>query len=220
MWVIFAWNKPWSRLQKPKLQSNCSFFDKEFKVSNKEGVNNARYQASRSCFWKGNLRSYPPTVPDHYILSERSRWNGAGFFLQVDHWSDWWYSEFCKMAFRFVVSIGIEKRRTNDTGAVYNPVYEWVLCGRTWKRRSERQTDSCKVNKAKWWRPARWLVSLYLPFDMPTVRFRSLIVWSAKEFGAPFGEVLRLILCWSSCRTIRWFYEHKLQAWDRQPPDF
>lgn len=189
------------------------FFDKEFQVSNKEGINNLVTEADHASE-AAIIKVIRQHFPDHYILSEE-----AGELPQDSNYK--WIIDpidgtinFSKGIPLCCVSIGIEKDGKMILGAVYNPIMnEFFIAEKGTgaflndKRiQVSAQTEvlkSCLVTGF----PYTYLHTANGPIQV----FERLITK-----GIPVRRLgsAAIDLCWVACGRFDGFYEHKLQAWD------
>ncbi len=189
------------------------FFDKEFTVSNKEGVNNlvteADHASEQAIF--SVIRQH---FPNHYILSEET-----GELVQ-DSTIKWIIDpidgtvNFANGIPLCCVSIGVEQEGTMILGAVYNPFMNEFFFAERGKgatlngkpihvSRQNEVLKSCLVTGFP-----------YTYLDMPNGPlevFERLI-----RKGIPVRRLgsAAIDLCWVAAGRFDGFYEHKLQAWD------
>lgn len=189
------------------------FFDKEFQVSNKEGVNNLVTEADHASE-AAIIKVIRQHFPDHYILSEE-----AGELPQDSNYK--WIIDpidgtinFSKGIPLCCVSIGIEKDGKMILGAVYNPIMNEFFIAEKGagaflndkKIQVSTQTEvlkSCLVTGF----PYTYLHTANGPIQV----FERLITK-----GIPVRRLgsAAIDLCWVACGRFDGFYEHKLQAWD------
>ncbi len=189
------------------------FFNKEFQVSNKEGVNNLVTEADHASE-AAIIKVITNHFPDHYILSEE-----AGELPQDSNYK--WIIDpidgtinFSKGIPLCCVSIGIEKDGKMILGAVYNPIMNEFFIAEKGvgaflndkKIQVSAQTEvlkSCLVTGF----PYTYLHTANGPIQV----FERLITK-----GIPVRRLgsAAIDLCWVACGRFDGFYEHKLQAWD------
>jgi len=189
------------------------FFDKEFKVSNKEGVNNLVTEADHASE-KAIFEVIRQQFPDHYILSEE-----AGEMAQDSSYK--WIIDPIDGTVNFAngipiccVSIGIEKDGQMILGAVYNPfMNEFFVAergqGAFLNDKRIHVSEQSEVMKA-------CLVTgfPYTYLDMPNGPLQVFDRLIRK--GIPVRRLgsAAIDLCWVAAGRFDGFYEHKLQAWD------
>ncbi len=189
------------------------FFDKEFQVSNKEGINNLVTEADHASE-AAIIKVITQHFPTHYILSEE-----AGELPQDSNYK--WIIDpidgtinFSKGIPLCCVSIGIEKDGKMILGAVYNPIMNEFFIAEKGvgaflndkKIQVSAQTEvlkSCLVTGF----PYTYLHTANGPIQV----FERLITK-----GIPVRRLgsAAIDLCWVACGRFDGFYEHKLQAWD------
>ena len=189
------------------------FFNGEFKISNKEGINNLVTEADHAAE-KAIFEVIRQEFPNHYLLSEE-----AGEIVQESSYK--WIIDPIDGTVNFAngipicaVSIGLEKDGEIIMGAVYNPIlsefffaekgYGATLNAKqiTVSLKTEVGT-SCLVTGF----PYSYLESKNGPLDV----FARLI-----RQGIPVRRLgsAAMDLCWVAAGRFDGFYEHKLNAWD------
>jgi myo-inositol-1(or 4)-monophosphatase len=189
------------------------FFDGDFAISNKEGVNNLVTEADHAAE-KAIFDVIRHEYPDHYILSEET-----GEIVQESSYK--WIIDPIDGTVNFAngipiccVSIGIEYEGEMLMGAVYNPFIKELFFaqrgfGATMNNKrihvsdEQRLINSCLVTGFP-----------YTYLDMPNGPlqvFEKLI-----RKGVPVRRLgsAAIDLCWVAAGRFDGFYEHKLQAWD------
>jgi len=189
------------------------FFNGQFSISNKEGINNlvteADHAAERAIF--DVIRA---DFPDHALLSEE-----AGEIIQEADYK--WIIDPIDGTVNFAhgiplccVSIALEQAGKVVMGAVYNPfLQELFFAQKGWGAtlndkkiqvsKKEKVGSSCLVTGFP-----------YTYLDMPNgplTVFEKLI-----RQGIPVRRLgsAAIDLCWVAAGRFDGFYEHKLQAWD------
>jgi len=189
------------------------YFDKQFSISNKEGINNLVTEVdhkSEAAIMEVIRKDYP----DHYILSEE-----AGEIKQDSEYK--WIIDPIDGTVNYAnnipiacVSIGLEKNGEMLFGAVYNPmINEFFFAQKGWgatlndrKIHVSDKTDvttSCLVTGFP-----------YTYLDMPNGPLQVFDKFIRK--GIPVRRLgsAAIDLCWVAAGRFDGFYEHKLQAWD------
>ncbi|MDB5230509.1 MAG: inositol-monophosphatase [Chitinophagaceae bacterium] len=189
------------------------YFDKTYKISNKEGVNNLVTEVdhkSEDCI----IQIIREDFPDHQILSEES-----GAFIQDSSYK--WIIDPIDGTVNYAhgipiccISIGIEKDGEMIMGAVYNPfINEFYFAQRGWgsslndkKIQVSNETDvlkSCLVTGFP-----------YTYLDEPNGPLQIFEKFIRK--GIPVRRLgsAAMDLCWVAAGRFDGFYEHKLAAWD------
>ena len=189
------------------------YFQKEFKISNKEGINNLVTEADHASE-KAIFEVIKNDYPDHFILSEE-----AGEIATDSSFK--WIVDPIDGTVNFAhgipiccVSIGIEQDGEIIMGAVYNPfINEFYFAqkgfGATLNDKIIKVSDETEVSKA-------CLVTgfPYTYLDQPN---GPLEVFSRLiRKGVPVRRLgsAAMDLCWVAAGRFDGFYEHKLQAWD------
>jgi myo-inositol-1(or 4)-monophosphatase len=189
------------------------FFNGEFKISNKEGVNNLVTEADHAAE-KAIFEVIKQHHPDHFILSEET-----GEIARDSPFK--WIIDPIDGTVNFAngipiccVSIGIEHDGQMMMGAVYNPFFNELFFaqrgfGATLNDKIIRVSDKDKVINS-------CLVTgfPYTYLDMPNGPlqvFEKLI-----RNGVPVRRLgsAAIDLCWVAAGRFDGFYEHKLAAWD------
>jgi myo-inositol-1(or 4)-monophosphatase len=189
------------------------FIDIDFKISNKEGVNNLVTEVDHAAE-KAIIDIIKRNHPHHYILSEES-----GEIFQESQYK--WIIDPIDGTVNFAhripiccISVGVEHAGKMVLGAVYNPyMNEFFLaengCGATLNDRPIKVSKKEKVESA-------CLVTgfPYTYLEMPN---GPLEVFSRLiKSGIPVRRLgsAAIDLCWVACGRFDGFYEHKLNAWD------
>lgn len=189
------------------------YFEGEFTISNKEGVNNLVTEADHASE-KAIFEVIRQDYPDHYILSEE-----AGAITMDSNYK--WIIDPIDGTVNFAnglplccVSVGIEQAGDMILGAVYNPfIREFFFAqkgyGATLNDKKIQVSDETSVSKA-------CLVTgfPYTYLDQPNgpLEVFSRLIRS----GVPVRRLgsAAIDLCWVAAGRFDGFYEHKLQAWD------
>jgi myo-inositol-1(or 4)-monophosphatase len=189
------------------------FFNNEFKIQYKEGVNNPVTEADHAAE-KAIMAVIKAQFPDHFILSEE-----AGEIVQDSNYK--WIIDPIDGTINFAkgiplncVSIGVEHNKEIVLGAVFNPHLNELFFAEKGKGSvlnekpisvsTETQvTKSCLVTGF----PYTYLDSRNGPLEV----FERLI-----RVGVPVRRLgsAAIDLCWVACGRFDGFYEHKLEAWD------
>jgi myo-inositol-1(or 4)-monophosphatase len=189
------------------------FFNGDFKITNKEGINNpvteADHAAEKAIF--GVIKN---DFPDHFILSEE-----AGEIVMDSSYK--WIIDPIDGTINFAngipiccISVGLEYNGKIILGAVYNPIMkEFFIAekglGATLNDKKiavsskTAVVNSCLVTGF----PYTYLDTPNGPLQV----FEKLI-----RKGVPVRRLgsAAIDLCWVACGRFDGFYEHKLQAWD------
>jgi myo-inositol-1(or 4)-monophosphatase len=190
------------------------FFNQQFKISNKEGVNNLVTEADHASE-KAIIEVINSKFPGHYIMSEE-----AGEIIQDSNYK--WIIDPIDGTVNFAhaiplccVSIGIEKDGEMILGAVYNPNMNELFIAEKGKGATLNDMPIHVSKKQEVLRAC--LVTgfpytyLDLPENGPIDIFERLI-----RKGIPVRRLgsAAIDLCWVACGRFDGFYEHKLEAWD------
>jgi myo-inositol-1(or 4)-monophosphatase len=189
------------------------FADLEFKISNKEGINNLVTEVDHASE-KAIIDVIRKNFPDHYILSEE-----AGEIVQDSTYK--WIIDPIDGTVNFAhhipiccISIGLEVDKKMELGAVYNPfLNEFFIAekgkGATLNDKTIHVSSKEKVENA-------CLVTgfPYTYLDEPNGPLQVFERFIRK--GIPVRRLgsAAIDLCWVACGRFDGFYEHKLQAWD------
>lgn len=189
------------------------FFNGEFKISNKEGVNNLVTEADHAAE-KAIFDVIQSEYPGHFILSEET-----GEIIMDSTYK--WIIDPIDGTVNFAngipiccVSIGVEKDGQMVLGAVYNPFLNELFFaqhgfGATLNNKKIQVSEktevlhSCMVTGF----PYTYLDTPNGPLQV----FEKLI-----RKGVPVRRLgsAAIDLCWVAAGRFDGFYEHKLQAWD------
>jgi myo-inositol-1(or 4)-monophosphatase len=189
------------------------FFNNDFKISNKEGVNNLVTEADHASE-KAIIEVIKSAFPDHYILSEE-----AGKLPKDSEYK--WIVDPIDGTINFAhgiplncVSIGIEHEGEIVMAAVYNPHLNELFFAEKGKGATlndkpiyvSEQTETIKA----------CLVTgfPYTYLNMPNGPLEIFERFIRK--GVPVRRLgsAAIDLCWVACGRFDGFYEHKLEAWD------
>jgi len=189
------------------------FFNNEFKISNKEGINNLVTEADHASE-AAIIQVIKTAYPDHHILSEE-----AGELIQDSNYK--WIIDPIDGTVNFAhgiplncVSIGIEHDSEIVLAAVYNPhMNEFFLAekgkGATLNDKSIRVSEQTKAIKS-------CLVTgfPYTYLNIPNGPLQIFERFISK--GVPVRRLgsAAIDLCWVAAGRFDGFYEHKLEAWD------
>ncbi len=189
------------------------FFQGEFKISNKEGVNNLVTEADHASE-KAIFSVIKNDFPDHFILSEE-----AGEIITDSTYK--WIIDPIDGTVNFAhgipiccVSIGLEQDGEMIMGAVYNPfINEFYFAQRGFGASLNdikiQVSGETSVDKA-------CLVTgfpyTYLDHPNGPLEVFSRLI----RKGVPVRRLgsAAMDLCWVAAGRFDGFYEHKLQAWD------
>ena len=189
------------------------FFNGEFKISNKEGINNLVTEADHAAE-KAIIEVIQKDFPDHFILSEETG--------EIKTNSEYkWIIDPIDGTVNFAngipiccVSIGLEKDGEMIYGAVYNPIMDEFFFAQKGfgaslndkKISIGNKTTVIKSNLVTGF-PYSYLDSPNGPIQV----FEKLI-----RAGVPVRRLgsAAIDLCWVAAGRFDGFYEHNLQAWD------
>jgi myo-inositol-1(or 4)-monophosphatase len=189
------------------------YFNKDFKIGNKEGINNLVTEADHASE-KVILEVIRKNFPDHYILSEE-----AGELIQDSSYK--WIIDPIDGTVNFAhgiplncVCIAIEHNGEIIMSSIYNPHLEELFfaekgCGTLLNDKPTHVSDETDVAKA-------CLVTgfPYTYLDTPNGPLQVFEKFIRK--GVPVRRLgsAGIDLCWVACGRFDGFYEHKLEAWD------
>lgn len=189
------------------------FFNGEFKITNKEGINNPVTEADHAAE-KAIFEVIKADFPDHFILSEE-----AGE-IKMD--SDYkWIIDPIDGTINFsngipicCVSIGLEHEGKIVMGAVYNPLMEEFYFAQKGFGASLNDKKIAVTKKDKVVNSCLVTGFPYTYLDAPNGPlqvFEKLI-----RKGVPVRRLgsAALDLCWLAAGRFDGFYEHKLNPWD------
>jgi myo-inositol-1(or 4)-monophosphatase len=189
------------------------FDDLDFKISNKEGINNLVTEADHAAE-KAIIETIKSSFPEHHILCEES-----GDLVQDSQYK--WIIDPIDGTVNFAhripiccISIGIEHNGKMVMGAVYNPFMNELYFAERGKgatlnekkimvSKKERVEIACLVTGF----PYTYLDEPNGPLQV----FERFI-----RRGIPVRRLgsAAIDLCWVAAGRFDAFYEHKLQAWD------
>jgi myo-inositol-1(or 4)-monophosphatase len=189
------------------------YFNREFKITNKEGINNPVTEADLAAE-KVIIDIIKTDFPDHFILSEE-----AGEIKMDSEYK--WIIDPIDGTINFAngipiccVSIGVERAGEIILGAVYNPfINEFFFAQRGFgatlndkKIQVSRQPDLNKACLVTGF-PYTYLDTPNGPLEIFSKLIRKGI--PVRRLGSAAMD-----LCWVAAGRFDGFYEHKLQAWD------
>lgn len=189
------------------------FFNGDFKITNKEGINNpvteADYASEKAIF-----AVIKNDFPDHFILSEE-----AGE-IKMDSEYKWIIDpidgtiNFANSIPICCVSIGLEYNGKIIMGAVYNPLMNEFYFAQKGFGASLNDKKISVSNKTEVAKSCLVTGFPYTYLDTPNGPlqvFEKLI-----RKGVPVRRLgsAAIDLCWVAAGRFDGFYEHKLQAWD------
>ena len=189
------------------------FFNGEFRISNKEGVNNLVTEADHAAE-KAIIDIIKKEYPGHFILSEET----GEIFMDSEYK---WIIDPIDGTVNFAnsipiccVSIGLEKAGKMILGAVYNPLMNEMFfaqkgCGASFNDKKISVSEKTEVIKS-------CLVTGF-PYTYAETKNSPLQVFERFiKNGVPVRRLgsAAIDLCWVAAGRFDGFYEHKLQAWD------
>jgi len=189
------------------------FFNNDFKISNKEGVNNLVTEADHASE-KAIFDVIKKNFPDHYILSEET-----GKIVQDSAYK--WIIDPIDGTVNFAhgiplncVSIGLEHNNEMIMGIVYNPHLDELFFAE--KNKGATLNDkSISVSKETSAMKACLVTGFpYTYINDPNGPLETFGRFIRK--GVPVRRLgsAAIDLCWVACGRFDGFYEHKLEAWD------
>lgn len=189
------------------------YFHGEFKVSNKEGINNLVTEADHASE-KAILDIIKADFPDHYILSEE-----AGEIIQDSTYK--WIIDPIDGTVNFAngipiccVSIGIEKDGVMQLGAVYSPFLREFFVAEKGKGATLNDKPISVSDKTELIHSCLVTGFPYTYLDAPNGPLQVFDKLIRK--GIPVRRLgsAAIDLCWVAAGRFDGFYEHKLAAWD------
>jgi myo-inositol-1(or 4)-monophosphatase len=189
------------------------FFGGNFKISNKEGINNLVTEADHASE-KAIFDIIKAEFPDHFILSEES-----GSIVTDSNLK--WIIDPIDGTVNFAhgipiccVSIGIEQDGQMIMGAVYNPfIHEFYFAQKGFG--ATLNDNLIKVSRET--QLGRACLVTGFPYTYINQPNGPLEVFSRLiRSGVPVRRLgsAAMDLCWVAAGRFDGFYEHKLQAWD------
>jgi myo-inositol-1(or 4)-monophosphatase len=189
------------------------FFNGDFKITNKEGINNPVTEADHASE-KAIFDVIKNDFPDHFILSEE-----AGEIVMDSSYK--WIIDPIDGTINFAngipiccISIGLEHNGKIIMGAVYNPLMNEFFVA---EKGSGATLNDKKIAVSKKTAVVNSCLVTGFPYTYldapngPLQVFEKLI-----RKGVPVRRLgsAAIDLCWVACGRFDGFYEHKLQAWD------
>lgn len=189
------------------------YFQGEFTISNKEGVNNLVTEADHASE-KAIFEMIRKDFPDHFLLSEE-----AGEIITDSTYK--WIIDPIDGTVNFAngiplccVSIGVERDGEIILGAVYNPfINEFFFAQKGYGA----TLNDKKINVSSQTSVARSCLVTGFPYTYPDDTYGPIEVFSKLiRSGVPVRRLgsAAMDLCWVAAGRFDGFYEHKLQAWD------
>ncbi len=189
------------------------FFNSEFKITNKDGINNPVTEADHAAE-KAIMAVIRAQFPDHFILSEE-----AGEMKQESDYK--WIIDPIDGTINFAnaipiccVSIGVEYQGALIMGAVYNPFMQEMFFaeqgkGATFNGQTIRVSSKADLAKS-------CLVTgfPYTYLDSPNGPLQVFERFIRRGIAVRRLGSAALDLCWTAMGRFDGFYEHRLQPWD------
>jgi myo-inositol-1(or 4)-monophosphatase len=189
------------------------FFNNDFKVSNKEGVNNLVTEADHASE-KAIIEVIKSTFPEHHILSEE-----VGEIVQDSNYK--WIIDPIDGTINFAhgiplncVSIGIEHEGEMVMAAVYNPHLNELFFAE--KRKGATLNDKT-ISVSEQSQTIKACLVTGFPYTYINATNGPLEIFERFiRKGVPVRRLgsAAIDLCWVACGRFDGFYEHKLEAWD------
>jgi len=189
------------------------FMDLDYKISNKEGINNLVTEADHASE-KAIIEIIKKNFPDHSILSEE-----CGDLDQASEFK--WIIDPIDGTVNFAnripiccVSIGIEHNRKMVLGAIYNPFINELFIAERGKGATLNDKPISVSTKDKVISSCFVTGFPYTYLDEPNGPLEVFERFIRK--GIPVRRLgsAAIDLAWVACGRFDGFYEHKLQAWD------
>ena len=189
------------------------FFNNNFAISHKEGVNNLVTEADHASE-KAILGVIKEKFPDHYILAEET-----GEIIQDSNYK--WIIDPIDGTVNFAhgipincVSIGLEHNAEIIMGAVYNPHLNELF----FAEKGEGSVLNDKpIHVSEQTEVIRACLVTGFPYTYINVPNGPLEIFERFiRKGVPVRRLgsAAIDLCWVACGRFDGFYEHKLEAWD------
>ena len=189
------------------------FFNTDFKITNKEGINNPVTEADHASE-KVIFATIKAKFPEHYILSEE-----AGKIVQDSNYK--WIIDPIDGTINFAhgiplncVSIGIEKDGEMILGCVYNPHLNELFFAEKGKGSTLNDKPILVSTETEVIKSCLVTGFPYTYLDMPNGPLE--IFERFIRTGVPVRRLgsAAIDLCWVAAGRFDGFYEHKLEAWD------
>lgn len=189
------------------------YFDKEYQISNKEGINNLVTEADHASE-KAIISVIQKEFPDHYIISEE-----VGE-IKMDSAYRWIIDpidgtvNFANGIPLCCVSIGVEHQGEMVMGAVYNPFINEFFFAQKGFGSTLNDRRIHVSNKSEVIRSCLVTGFPYTYLDMPNGPLQMFERFIRK--GIPVRRLgsAAIDLCWVAAGRFDGFYEMNLQAWD------
>lgn len=189
------------------------FFNSDFKITNKDGINNPVTEADHASE-KAIIGVIRSSFPDHFILSEE-----AGEMKQASEYK--WIIDPIDGTINFAnaipiccVSIGVEYRGELVMGAVYNPFMQEMFFAEKGKGATFNGRPIHVSNKADLAKSCLVTGFPYTYLDSPNGPLQVFERFIRQGIAVRRLGSAALDLCWTAMGRFDGFYEHRLQPWD------
>lgn len=189
------------------------FYNKNFKTSNKEGVNNLVTEADHASE-KAIIDVVQNEFPNHHILSEET----GEIVMDSDYK---WIIDPIDGTINFAhgiplncVSIAIEHQEEIIMSAVYNPHLDEMFFA---EKRKGATLNGKKIRVSEQSQTIKACLVTGFPYNYITSPNGPLEIFERfVRKGVPVRRLgsAAIDLCWVACGRFDAFYEHKLEAWD------
>lgn len=189
------------------------FYNNDFKISNKEGVNNLVTEADHASE-KAILDVIKSAFPDHQILAEET-----GEIVQDSTYK--WIIDPIDGTVNFAhgiplncVSIAVEKNKEIILGSVYNPHLNELFFAEKGKGATLNEKPISVSSQTQTLKACLVTGFPYTYINMPNGPLEIFERFIRK--GIPVRRLgsAAIDLCWVACGRFDGFYEHKLEPWD------
>lgn len=189
------------------------FFNGEFRITNKEGINNLVTEADHASE-KAIIEAIHKDFPDHFILSEETGEikSGSEYKWIIDPIDG--TVNFANGIPLCCVSIGLEKEGQMIMGAVFNPLMNEFFFARKGEGASLNDKKITVGSKTSVVRSNMVTGFPYTYLDVPNGPLQ--IFEKLIRKGVPVRRLgsAAIDLCWVAAGRFDGFYEHNLNAWD------
>lgn len=189
------------------------FFNQEFKISNKEGINNLVTEADHASE-AAIIKAIHSDFPDHQILSEE-----AGVLKNESDYK--WIIDPIDGTINFAhgiplncISIAVEYKGEITMAAVFNPHLNEMFFAEKGKGATLNDKPISVSNQTKAINACLVTGFPYTYINQPNGPLEIFERFIRK--GVPVRRLgsAAIDLCWVACGRFDGFYEHKLEAWD------
>lgn len=189
------------------------YFNGEFKISNKEGINNLVTEADHASE-KAIIEVIQKEYPDHFILSEETGEikTNSEFKWIIDPIDG--TVNFANGIPLCCVSIGLEKHGEMLLGAVYNPIMNEFFYA---QKGGGAYLNDKKITVSKESKVLKSCLVTGFPYtymDAPNGPLQVFDKLIRKGVAVRRLGSAAIDLCWVAAGRFDGFYEHHLQAWD------